>query len=538
MRRHPVLSGLLFGFFTVITVIVLLYLGQRFAGLPFVPFNLFDFMARALPGAVINPVLEFMVRILHGLNVSRIGEAAKAAEQGIGVVTSVIIGIFLGGVLAIVGKRSDFRRAPRWGALIGLVLVALAVPMQWYLGIRNRALIASGTWLVIVFGGWGLILGWLLRESLQVRPEPSARGVSRREALYLTGAAVLAALASAIGLGFLFVRPAAQTAAISTATPIPPGSAGTSGQAASPPKATLEARIQPAPGTRPEVTSNADFYRVDINTVVPQVDASTWRLMVGGMVDNPRAFTLDEIRSRPAISQYITLSCISNPIGGNLISTTLITGLRLKDLLQEVGLHSGAKALAIESVDGFFESVSMQNMMDDRTLLVYEMNGQPLQAKHGFPLRLYIPDLYGMKQPKWIVSMNAIANDGSGYWEDRGWSKEAIVRTTSVIDNVAVVQPDPNTGNLPIGGIAYAGDRGISKVEVQIDSGPWMAAELRDPPLNTLTWVQWRYDWPPTSGHHVAGVRAYDGTGALQVVRSEGSYPDGATGTDTFSFQV
>jgi hypothetical protein len=143
-----------------------------------------------------------------------------------------------------------------------------------------------------------------------------------------------------------------------------------------------------------------------------------------------------------------------------------------------------------------------------------------------------------MKQPKWIVSMNAIANDGSGYWEDRGWSKEAIVRTTSVIDNVAVGQPDPNTGNLPIGGIAYAGDRGISKVEVQIDSGPWMAAELRDPPLNTLTWVQWRYDWPPTSGHHVAGVRAYDGTGALQVVRSEGSYPDGATGTDTFSFQV
>jgi DMSO/TMAO reductase YedYZ molybdopterin-dependent catalytic subunit len=379
-------------------------------------------------------------------------------------------------------------------------------------------------------------MGWLLRESLQVAPEPVAAGVSRREVLYLAGSAVLAVVASAIGLGFLFAKPRPQTAGAPTS--VTPSSTGTSGQAASPPEATLQARIQPAPGTRPEVTSNADFYRVDINTSVPQVDATSWRLMVGGMVDNPGAFTLDEIRSRPSVSQYITLSCISNPVGGDLISTTLITGLRLKDLLQEVGLQSGAQALVIESVDGFFESVSMQHMMDDRTLLVYEMNGQPLPAGHGFPLRLYIPDLYGMKQPKWIVSINAIANDGSGYWEDRGWSKQATVRTTSVVDDVAVGQPDPGSGNLPIGGIAYAGDRGISKVEVQVDGGPWMAAELRDPPLSSLTWVQWRYDWPPQPGDHVAHVRAYDGTGTLQVAQSEGAFPDGAAGIDSFSFNV
>jgi DMSO/TMAO reductase YedYZ molybdopterin-dependent catalytic subunit len=538
MKRHPILSGLLFGLFTVIPVIVVLYLGERFAGLPFVPFNLFDFMTRTLPGAVINPVLEFMVRVLHGLHVARIAAVAKAAEQAIGVVSLVIIGIVFGGVLAMWSRRSDFRSAPRWGLLTGLVLLALALPMQSYLGIRGSKLATSGIWLVILFGGWGLVLGWLLRESLRAVPEPSAAGVSRRDVLYLAGSAVMAVLASAVGLGFLFVRAAPATATAPTSTPIPPGGAPTSGQAASPPEATLEARIPPAPGTRPEVTSNADFYRIDIDTVVPRIDATSWRLMVGGTVDNPRAFTLDEIRSRPAISQYITLSCISNPIGGNLISTALVTGMRLKDLMQEVGLQTGSHALAVESIDGFFESVSIQHMMDDRTLLVYEMNGQPLPAAHGFPLRLYIPDLYGMKMPKWIVSINAIASDGSGYWEDRGWSKQAIVRTTSAIDNVAVGQPDPSTGNLPIGGIAYAGDRGISKVEVRIDSGPWVAVELRDPPLSTLTWVQWRYDWPPQPGNHVAAVRAYDGAGALQVVQSEGAYPDGAAGIDTFTFQV
>jgi DMSO/TMAO reductase YedYZ molybdopterin-dependent catalytic subunit len=387
-----------------------------------------------------------------------------------------------------------------------------------------------------VLGAWGAAMGWLLRDSLVVRPVPAAAGVSRRDVLYLVGTAALALIAGAVGLGYLLSGRKPIPAAVPTA--ITPVSTATGGQAASPPQSVLAARIQPAPGTRSEITPNADFYRVDIDTVPPSVDVASWRLELGGLVDSPMSLTLDEIRARPAVSQYITLSCISNPIGGDLISTTLITGLRLRDLLQEAGLQSGVQSLAIESADGFFESVSMQDMMDERTVLVYEMNEAPLPGPHGYPLRLYIPSHYGMKQPKWIIRMNATDAQPTGYWEQRGWSQQAVVRTTSVIDNVAVGQPDPDTGNLPIGGIAYSGALGISKVEIQIDQGPWVEAELRDPPLSSLTWVQWRYDWPPQSGGHVAGVRAYDGNGNLQITESQGSFPDGATGIDTFPFRV
>jgi DMSO/TMAO reductase YedYZ molybdopterin-dependent catalytic subunit len=257
-------------------------------------------------------------------------------------------------------------------------------------------------------------------------------------------------------------------------------------------------------------------------------------LEIGGLVDNPLTLTLNDIRSRPSISQYITLSCISNRIGGDLISTALWTGIRLRDLLNEVGLQSEARGLYIEAADGFFETVVMEDMMDDRTLLVYEMNGQPLPREHGFPLRIYIPNHFGMKQPKWIVRMEAVADEPPGYWVERGWSQTAIMRTTSVIDAVRVEAA--GEGRTAMGGIAHAGDRGISKVEVQVDDGPWQEAELRVPPLSPLTWVQWRFEGSLPAGDHVAKVRAYDGDGKLQVLEENPPHPDGATGVDTFSF--
>jgi hypothetical protein len=255
------------------------------------------------------------------------------------------------------------------------------------------------------------------------------------------------------------------------------------------------------------------------------------------LVQNPMSLTIEDIRARPSISQYITLSCISNRIGGDLISTTLWKGISLRALLEEAVLLPGAEELAIESVDGFYESVTMQDMMDERTLLVYEMNGAPLPIEHGFPLRIYIPNHYGMKQPKWISRMEVINHEGAGYWVDRGWSKDAIVKTTSVIDNVVVQQE--NGQIILSGGIAYAGARGISKVQVRIDENPWESAELRIPPLSSLTWVQWRYQAPaPASGEHMAQVRAYDGNNDLQVVDENMPHPDGATGIDSFRFRV
>jgi hypothetical protein len=255
-------------------------------------------------------------------------------------------------------------------------------------------------------------------------------------------------------------------------------------------------------------------------------------------VDNPMELTIDDIRSRPSFSQVITLSCISNPIGGDLISTAVWTGIRLKDLLAEAGIQGGAQEIAIQAVDGFYESVPLEEAMDDRTLLVYEMNGEPLPVAHGFPLRIYIPDHYGMKQPKWIERMEVIDHQGAGYWVDRGWSATAIVNTTSVVDTADTRAVDSIDTSLPIGGIAYAGARGISKVEVQIDDGDWIATELIRPPLSPLSWVLWRYDWPSMPGEHTVRVRAYDGNGQLQVVESRGVRPDGATGIDQFNFSV
>jgi DMSO/TMAO reductase YedYZ molybdopterin-dependent catalytic subunit len=315
-----------------------------------------------------------------------------------------------------------------------------------------------------------------------------------------------------------------------------PSSADTSGPAASPPEPTLEARIEPVPGTRPEITSNENFYRIDINLRPPSVDAGEWRLSVTGLVDNPREFTLEEIRALPSVSQYITLSCISNQIGGDLISTSRWTGVRLMDFLDQVGLQADATALYIESVDGFYETVVMEDIVDERTLLVYEMNGEPLPREHGYPLRIYIPNRFGMKQPKWIVRIEAVSEDRGGYWVERGWSETAIVRTTSVIDIVT----DQQTGGqiARLGGIAYAGERGISKVEAQVDDGPWEETQLRIPPLSPLTWVQWRHEWPAQPGRHTARVRAYDGNGELQVLEDSPPHPDGATGVHNFDFRL
>jgi DMSO/TMAO reductase YedYZ molybdopterin-dependent catalytic subunit len=537
MRRPSLLVGVLFGLLTAVPVTVLLYFGQQVAALAFVPFNLFDFLARVLPGAVLSFGIDLMVRIIAGLHLGSTSQTAKSAEQSMAVILFVLIGALFGAILAAASRRREgLERLPRLGLGIGLVLVVAFLLIQVFLGFAVPRLIANAMWLALLVGGWGVVLGWLLRESAIARTQATGSGLSRREVLYLAGSAAVALIASAVGLGFLFARQKPQEAVVPTA--ITPVSTVTSGEAASPPQRALAARIQPAPGTRAEIQPNADFYRVDINTVPPRVDASSWRLEVSGLVDHPLSLTLDEIRTRAAVSQYITLSCISNPIGGDLISTTLITGLRLKDLMQEAGLHPEVNALAIQSADGFFESVVLADMMDERTLLVYEMNEEPLPVAHGFPLRLYIPNHYGMKQPKWIVRMEAINNDGSGYWEERGWSKQAIVRTTSVIDNVAMGEPDPGSGNLPIGGIAYSGARSIGKVEVQVDNGPWVAAELRNPPLSPLTWVQWRFDWPPQPGEHIARVRAYDENGNVQIVESGPTYPDGATGIDTFSFRV
>jgi DMSO/TMAO reductase YedYZ molybdopterin-dependent catalytic subunit len=363
--------------------------------------------------------------------------------------------------------------------------------------------------------------------------EPESR-LGRRGFLYLVGGGVVS-----ISVGSLALSRGQGTA---EPTPLPGAEvidpSVTSGPAASPPADVLAARIEPAAGTRSEITPNSDFYRIDINTRPPTVEESTWRLKVEGLVSSPLSLSLDDLRSRPSVTQAITLQCISNPIAGDLTSTSLWTGVRFKDLLAEAGMLSAAKEAFIESVDGFYESVNMRDLEDERTLLVYAMNGLPLPIEHGFPLRVYIPNRYGMKQPKWIERIELIDHEGEGYWVERGWSEEARPQTVSVIDAVVSTPGDASSPSLPVGGIAYAGSRGISKVEVQVDEGPWAAAVLRTPAVSPLTWVQWRYDWPYQAGQHTFRVRAFDDAGVMQVSERQPSRPDGATGIHEVTVDV
>ena len=291
--------------------------------------------------------------------------------------------------------------------------------------------------------------------------------------------------------------------------------------------------VQPAPGTRSEYTAVADHFHMDIDLGPPEIYEAVWRLPVDGLVETPLSLRLDEIKSgfKP-VDQFVTLSCVSNIVGGPLIGTTLWTGVPLRDILSKAGIAPGARYAHIKSADDFDEEVDLELVKSDpRIMLAYAWDGQPLPAKHGFPLRVYVPDRFGMKQPKWITSVTLTADSTLGYWVTRGWDEKAEIKTTSVIDTVATKSLVTRGGKtyVPIGGIAHAGAKGISKVEMQIDDAPWQAAQLRQP-LSNVSWVIWRYDWPFSEGTHQLAVRAYDGQGQLQEARDDDPFPSGATG--------
>jgi DMSO/TMAO reductase YedYZ molybdopterin-dependent catalytic subunit len=395
-------------------------------------------------------------------------------------------------------------------------------------------------WLLLVIVGWGTSLGaWLgSRELKDIGGEVShaVRRDRRDFVLKIAGACLGSALA-AWGLARL-VKVGPRAAGARRALPALRGAAlgpdaGEAGAAQGEPATTIEPvdmrkAVAPAPGTRPEVTPSSAFYRIDIDTLPPVIEEDSWALEASGLFDRPRRLTLSDLLAFPAVTQPATLSCISNPVGGDLIATSNWAGVPLRVVLGALGLRPDAQALSIKAADGFYETVTREDMLDPRTLLVYGMGGKTLSVEHGYPLRLYIPNRYGMKQPKWIVSMEALGHPRPGYWEERGWSIEARPHIVAMIDTVA--KDRVQDGKVPIGGIAWAGDRGIQKVEIQVDGGPWIEARLRTPPIGPLTWVVWRYDWPLVRGRHVFRVRATDGTGKLQRDVEKGSYPDGATG--------
>ncbi|MFC0005958.1 molybdopterin-dependent oxidoreductase [Micromonospora siamensis] len=286
-------------------------------------------------------------------------------------------------------------------------------------------------------------------------------------------------------------------------------------------------------------TRNADFYRVDTALTVPRLAADSWRLRLHGMVDRPVELTYAELLDRGLIERDVTLSCVSNEVGGPYVGTARWLGAPLAPLLREAGIRSGADQLVARSREGMTIGTPLDTLLDGRdAMLAVGMNGEPLPFTNGFPVRMLTPGLYGYAGScKWLVELEVSTFDAfDAYWVRRGWARRAPVRTASRIDRPAPFARLP-AGRVTVAGVAWAQHRGISTVEVSVDGGPWRAAELL-PTASADTWVQWRYAWPATPGGHSLRVRATDGTGAVQPEQRRTPFPDGATGWHTVSVTV
>ena len=275
---------------------------------------------------------------------------------------------------------------------------------------------------------------------------------------------------------------------------------------------------------------NDRFYQIDTALLTPIVDSATWQLRIHGMVDRETTLTWDELLAMPLFEQYVTIACVSNEIGGNLVGNAKWTGVRLREVLDIAGVQAGADQLVGRSVDGWTAGMPTAWVMDParEPMIAVRMNDDPLPPRHGFPARLIVPGLYGyVSATKWLAELELTTMDAfNGYWVPLGWAKEAPILTQSRIDTPR--GGSVAAGPVPIAGVAWAPDRGVSKVEVGID-GQWQEARLSSP-ISDATWVQWVYDWNSTPGSHHIEVRATDGTGEVQTDQRTPPAPDGARG--------
>ncbi|MEU5787866.1 molybdopterin-dependent oxidoreductase [Micromonospora purpureochromogenes] len=367
------------------------------------------------------------------------------------------------------------------------------------------------------------------RPPAEWEPLESTDPESRRR--FLRGVGVLAGAAAVAGLGghWLAGRRGVSAARRAVALPTPSAAA---------PVVPAGADLSLAQ-LAPYVTSNTGFYRIDTALVVPQVDPETWRLRIHGRVRNPIELSFADLLARPMVERYVTLACVSNEVGGDLIGNARWLGVPLRELLDEADPEEGADQVVGRSVDGWTCGTPTAVLRDGRdALLAVGMNGEPLPVEHGFPVRMVVPGLYGyVSACKWVTELELTSfADFDAYWVPRGWSAQGPVKTQSRIDT-----PRPRNrltiGPVMVAGVAWAQRRGISRVEVRVDGGPWREATLA-PTVSVDTWVQWSWRWDATPGEHTLQVRATDATGETQTGREQPVEPDGATGWHTVEVTV
>lgn len=435
------------------------------------------------------------------------------------VVIIACVVLLVAGLTAIAGLLERWRRP--WGR----VLLA-AIGLASLLAATSRA-DASVMWAVpsgvaIVVGI--AVLAVLTRQSAALPdgdgPEPPTEGVSRRRFLVTSGLAlglgVLTAVAARLAAAGIQAVEAARRsltlpAPAVTAPPVPAG-------------ASLDVA-----GLTPLFTPNADFYRIDTALIVPSVDPAMWTLTVTGMVERELTLTFEELLALPLEESDTTLACVSNPVGGGLIGNARWLGYPIRHLLARARPEPGADMVLSRSVDGFTASTPLEALTDDRNaVLAVAMNGEPLPPEHGFPVRMVVPGLYGyVSATKWVtgLTVTTFARDAA-YWTQRGWSERAPVKLSSRIDTP---RGSAKAGEVTIAGVAWAQHTGVSRVEVRIDEGSWLEAELADA-VSADIWRQWRYAWDARPGRHTVTVRATDADGMRQDARVRDVVPDGATG--------
>ena len=290
------------------------------------------------------------------------------------------------------------------------------------------------------------------------------------------------------------------------------------------------------PGEVPPITPASSFYLVSKNFRDPIVVLNGWNLRVNGLVDRELQLGHDDLAAMQQASEIVTLQCVSNPVGGRLMSTGRFEGPRLVDVLSRAGPKPAARHVAFRANDGYTESIPL-NELRPEMLVALMLNGSPLPNEHGFPARILIPGRYGMKGPKWLESIELLERAPGGYWEAKGWNANGLVKTISRID----VPADGATVSGPaitVAGIAFAGLRGISRVELSDNAGTtWRSADL-DPPISQFTWRIWRASWQPRRGPFTLMVRATDGSGAIQDAHPANSFPDGSSGLHTIRVTV
>ena len=486
-RRQAAVRGFGWGVIAGLAFVALMYLANLLLGL------------RTLPQLLNQPLLSIMPGFIFGFLIDTLQHAGKVVEE-FGLIAAMVIGLgVLGAAWALAGLRwSTQYLALAFSGIGWLVVVAILLPLggAGFLGLNDGP--ATPLIWAALFATYSVVLQ--LGRAAGSNPGVD---LGRRRLL-----GTLPVTIGAISLGVLAFRllPDWYSAIFN------------------PPEAGLR-------GPAPEITPVENFYVVSKNFADPVVDARGWSLSVGGLVDRPLKLSLTDLRALPGVSEYVTLECVSNDVGGGLMSTGSFTGVGLGDLLDRAGARAAGTWVAFTARDGYTESVPVSLVRASPGIIVaYDLDGAPLPVSHGFPARMVIPGLYGMKGPKWLDRIDLVNHESGGYWEQQGWDHNPIVKTTSRIDmpkDGDVIKVGP----VAVAGVAFAGTRGISKVEVSTDGGAsWSEAPFRAP-LSTLTWVLWTLDWaPPKEGAYRLVVRATDRTGALQDSRSSASYPSGASG--------